>query len=404
MDIKQNLNLFRELISCNSDVYTWIFNENERLSYSNCPQEALFHSVLSIFGCKDYMYEYGKTNSMPLMLSTALGLDWVAAFEREGDTVKNVYLIGPVFSTEISMHAMEKALNEFHQKNMKVEWKRELLAALEDIPTVTQLIFRQYALMLHYCVTGSKIKTSDVANQFDGNLFPGNREKIVKDRHKTWQAEQALLHMVREGDLNYKSAMDNAATVSPGVPVRSASPIRQAKVSTIVFISLCTRAAIEGGLSPEQAYALGDEYIQNVEDCKNLSEVAAYNSEMYKDFVHRVHKAHENSNMSKQIKACCDYIELHVEEKISIQDMAQKLGYTEYYLSRKFKLEMNSSINSYIKKVKIERAKLLLTTTDDSIQEIADRLDFCTRSYFGESFRKIVGCSPIEYRNMNKKI
>jgi len=404
VDIEQNLNLFKELISCNSNIYTWIFDGNENLSYSNCPQDTLFHSVLSVFGCKDYMYEYGKTNSMPLMLSTTLGLDWIAAFEKDGDEIKNIYLIGPVFSTEISMYAMEKALSEFHQKNMNVEWKRELLAALETIPTVTQLIFRQYALMLHYCVTGAKIKTSDVANQLYRDLFPESREKVVKDRHKTWQAEQALLHMVRNGDLNYKSAMDNAATVSPGIPVRSTAPMWQAKVSVIVFISLCTRAAIEGGLSPEQAYALGDAYIQSVEDCKNLSEVAAYNNEMYKDFIQRVHKIHETSNMSKQIKACCEYIELHVDEKISIQDMAQKLGYTEYYLSRKFKQEMNCSINSYIKKVKIERAKLLLVATDDSIQEISDKLGFCTRSYFGESFHKIVGCSPIDYRNLNKKI
>lgn len=59
---------------------------------------------------------------------------------------------------------------------------------------------------------------------------------------------------------------------------------------------------------------------------------------------------------------------------------------------------MGTPLTHYINIAKVERAKLLLTITDDSIQEIADRLHFCSRSYFSEAFRKITGTSPAKYR------
>lgn len=162
--------------------------------------------------------------------------------------------------------------------------------------------------------------------------------------------------------------------------------------------SLCTRAAIEGGLTPEQAYSLGDSYIQSAESARTISEVSAVNSAMYEDFVRRVHNGRTNPKLSPQIRACCDYIELNVEEEFSISDLAARTGYTKYYLSRKFEEETGVSLNSYINIARVERAKLLLTITDDGIQEIADRLHFCSRSYFSEAFRKITGTSPAKYR------
>ena len=62
-------------------------------------------------------------------------------------------------------------------------------------------------------------------------------------------------------------------------------------------------------------------------------------STMYEDFVLRVRKCRTNPNLSRAIQKCCDYIEMHLEEKIRAKDLADWVGYTEYYLTRKFKDE-----------------------------------------------------------------
>nr|MCR5826633.1 AraC family transcriptional regulator [Oscillospiraceae bacterium] len=79
-------------------------------------------------------------------------------------------------------------------------------------------------------------------------------------------------------------------------------------------------------------------------------------------------------------------------------------GYAEYYLSRKFKAETGLSINNYIKIVKVERAKTLLLSTNLDIQEICDLLGFGSRSFFSQTFRKIVGVPPAAYREQHQPI
>ena len=93
-----------------------------------------------------------------------------------------------------------------------------------------------------------------------------------------------------------------------------------------------------------------------------------------------------------------------LEEKISISDLAKLAGYTEYYLSRKFRKETNVSINQYINTCKITYAKMLLSSSDMSIQDISNSLNFCSRSYFADIFQKETGTSPSDYREESSQL
>lgn len=401
MTTDEKLELFQEQITCGKAVYIWHYDAGGQLLKSNCPYEAMLAMTLSVFGCKNQMYEYAQAHDRPVILSTPIGLLWVACFEEADGALQRAVLLGPVFLPTASLSGIRQLVHDLNTADMgeaSMAWRHELLGVIEKIPTLSLGLMQQYALMLHYTLTGEKLALCDITYYTDD--LPASIPEPVKkrDRHKVWLVEQGLMRMVEEGDLNYRFAMDSSLTVSSGVPVQSADPLRQVKTSTIVFASLCARAAIRGGLSPEQAYGLGDSYIQAVESSKTVSEVASLSSALYEDFILRVHRCRTNPALSKQIQACCDYIELHVEEKFAIADLAARAGYTEYYLSRKFKEETGISLNNYINIARVERAKLLLTITDDGIQEIADRLHFCSRSYFSEAFRKITGTSPAKYR------
>ena len=83
-------------------------------------------------------------------------------------------------------------------------------------------------------------------------------------------------------------------------------------------------------------------------------------------------------------------------------DLATLVGYTEYYLTEKFKKETGQSVSSYIRYTKVERAKVLLESTELSIKEIADQLAFNTVNYFIQCFRDTVGYTPAQYRRRFK--
>ena len=55
----------------------------------------------------------------------------------------------------------------------------------------------------------------------------------------------------------------------------------------------------------------------------------------------------------------------------------------------------------YAKKIRIDRAKVLLVTTNNSILEIALTLGFHDQSHFHKVFKSFTGLSPSEYRNKN---
>ena len=99
-----------------------------------------------------------------------------------------------------------------------------------------------------------------------------------------------------------------------------------------------------------------------------------------------------------QVQKCVDYIEMHLDEKIRAADLAALVGYTEYYLTHKFKEETGLSVTDYAKFAKIERAKVLLKSTDMTVQDIAASLAFNTRNYFSRIFQEVTGQTPMEYR------
>lgn len=406
MTVDEKLELFEEQIQCGTVVYTWYYDGEGQLLRSNCPDEGVLAAAFAIFGCKEDMYRYADTAAGPVMLGSPLGDTWYADFERRDGVIQRAIVIGPIMINSVPRSEIERLVRKMRMDEtlvMSLTTQQELVRAMARIPVVTNTVATQYALMLHYCLTGEKINASDLFISGQNVVISETGKIQKKDRYKVWVYEQGLMRMVREGDLNYKVALENSSAVSDGVNITSSDPLRQVKTSMTVYISLCTRAAIEGGLTPEVAYALGDAYIQTVEDAKSVAEVAAVSNPMYDDFVRRVHNCRVNPNLSKPIQIVCDYIEQNAEEDLTMESISQRVGYAEYYLSRKFKEEVKVSINQYIKIVRVERAKFYLGCTDETIQEIADRLKFCSRSYLGEAFRSIAGCSPVEYRQKHRK-
>lgn len=399
MDVSRDLELFRKLILCSDGVWSWRYDAQGNLLSSDCPQEALFATAFSMLGCKEQMLAGAAKADVPVTLGTSVGLIWGAAFEREDGAVRCIHLVGPVFYTELSPSAVEQGLVHSGNLSLSVAWTKRFLEELRSVPTVPHIVFSRYLLMLHFCLTGETLRVSDLVT-IDAPQ-PAAAPQPQHDRYQVYSFEQAMLQMVRNGDLNYGEAFSNSAMVSNGVPVQGSDPLRQSKISNIVFCSLVCRAAIEGGLSPEEAYSLGDTYIQASESARSYDEVSAIAGTMYDDFIRRVHKRRTNPTFSPAIQRCVDYIEMHLGERIRAADLAALVGYTEYYLTHKFKEETHYFVSDYVKFAKIERAKVLLRGTDRSLQEIADALGFSTRSYFSRCFRQVAGCAPAEYRAKN---
>ncbi len=398
MNVEQNLTLFRELMLCDGGIYSWTYDKDGTLLSSNCPEEAVLTVAFDVFGCLSKMLDASRRDT-PVFLNSDSGLVWGAAFEKEEGVLCRCHVIGPVFYSSVSADVIYHGFVSRDFSGYSAAWIQTLKEALLRVPTSQYTVFSRYLKMLHYCVTGQRIEISDVFIQ-DIQALPSSKQQRLKDRHRVYKSEKAMLEMVKLGDLNYRDALNTSMMISDGVGVHTRNPVRDASVSAVVFSSIVCRAAIEGGLSPEEAYSVGDAYIQSALDAKTVDAISTICMSMYDDFIRRVHRIRENPKYSEPVQRCCNYIEMNIDRNIRAQDLAELVGYTPGYITKRFHKETGFGISDYVKLAKIERAKILLSTTDQSIQEISDQLGFTTRNYFTRSFRDVTGMTPKEFRKL----
>ncbi|MBF9016586.1 MULTISPECIES: AraC family transcriptional regulator [unclassified Oceanispirochaeta] len=96
------------------------------------------------------------------------------------------------------------------------------------------------------------------------------------------------------------------------------------------------------------------------------------------------------------------YIEDHLNENLSGKEIAMAVNMSQSYLINVFKKETGLSLNDYICKMRMTRAKVLLSTTDDPITDIAYDVGFNDSNYFSTVFRKAVGHTPSTYRKLQR--
>lgn len=92
-----------------------------------------------------------------------------------------------------------------------------------------------------------------------------------------------------------------------------------------------------------------------------------------------------------------------VQEKFKterfLEYYAKELGVTSKHLSRTIKAQTGYSAASWIERFLILESKILLKSTNLTVQQISDSLNFPSQSFFGKYFKKNVGVSPKVYRN-----
>lgn len=166
MDVRQNLQLYKDMIQCAGPLYLWAYNDCGQLVYSNCPEEEVLAQVFELFGCKKRLYDHLLPDT-PMQVASSIGLQWCAAAETDGGKVKMVYLIGPYFTENTVLRNMELAMRQLQNLNLSVETTMQIEKALKALPTLATNIMNHYAITLNYCVTGVQKNTFDIYNITD---------------------------------------------------------------------------------------------------------------------------------------------------------------------------------------------------------------------------------------------
>lgn len=386
----------RKMMLQATKLYSWQADCNLTLQFSNYDNGLFYYEMFLVSSCRGALISHFAAQDNPLILSDEIGFTWIAAAKKEQHTVSEYHLLGPFFSVEASEQYLIRLCSRMR---LSPELSGRMRKQMKEIPTVAMQVALHYAVMLQYYAVNREVTTAEIS-LINSATMPESREAWnVTGQHNSWEAEQALFRAIQEGtlslDFSTLTAGFSGATIGTLCPW---DPLRQAKDEVIVLIVLASRAAILGGVSPEGGYSIADYYFQRIEASETVGAIQNCCIELLQTVTTRVRKCKENQARSAPIRACMDYIQTHMFEKIQLEHMAKELGYASYYLSKRFKTETGISMNDYIKGQKIDYAKRMLARTNTSVAEVSERLAFSSPSYFCTVFKQLTGMMPSEYQ------
>lgn len=104
---------------------------------------------------------------------------------------------------------------------------------------------------------------------------------------------------------------------------------------------------------------------------------------------------------TKPIRQAEQYIDSHYNEKIVLEDIAEIVGLNPVYFSVLFKKELGINFSAYLVNVRMEKAKEMICSTNETIAAIGERVGYKDSRYFSQIFMKTVGVKPALYRKLH---
>ena len=315
-----------------------------------------------------------------------------------------IYIVGPVsFASPVYLNC------DYNELMLEEEIEKY-------VPQVNPDDYLEDILFLNHMITGVESTTEQiietnclnhdhtgkVQKHFNDILFENHENNV---HHNPYDQEMREFGSIENGDLiQLEKSLQEDYDGTIGTLAKDS--LRNLKNLGIVLVTLASRAAIRGGLSPEISFSLSDSYIQQIEECKDLALVAplAHKAEFqYAEMVHEI-KEKQKGILKKQknprINKCKDFIFSHLHDRITLEDLAVEADCNPNYLSQLFKECEGISISGYILQEKINRAKNLLIYSDYSYIEIATYLGFSSQSHLGTQFKKHTGYTLRQYREI----
>jgi two-component system response regulator YesN len=228
---------------------------------------------------------------------------------------------------------------------------------------------------------------------------------LIKERLKNWNIyyqhpsyalERKLLSEVKMGLMD-ESNLTLSEINALERAVLSKNPTRSMKNSLIASCTLFTRAVIEAGVDPEDAFALSDVFINHIEVLEQMKDLEAFEYEMLSEFI-KLSKKKKSISFPYPVIQMIKYINENTTEKITLATLSHLTSKSPDYLSKLFKKEVGSTLTFYIQQQKIEAAKYYLEYTSAKITEIANMLEFSNSAHFSKVFKQYTGLSPSYYQ------
>lgn len=375
-----------------------------------------YQKIESLTNNKDMFKKYYKRSSYQANnLGEAyisygpVGLIHYAVSITSGKVFKGAIIAGPLHMSEPDSYEVEKIIKEYPSLEKE---KDILLTYYESVPIVTsskarhqlelltligkdimseykEQLNKKKALYDEQRILNEKIQelkeigllTSDISNKYPINLEKDLSIAIIKGDEP---GAKAILNNIL-GHIFFKHTGDN----------------RRIFVMTMELVIVMSRAAIEGGARYTDVSILTQDMFMKATESDDIEVICTQLITVLERMILFVFpmkngEAEQRSVLRKAII----YMNKHLQENITLEEVAQAINLSSTYFSRLFSHQMSTTFIEYLTMIRIEESKKYLVDAKQSISDIALRMGFSDQSYFSKVFKKVEGMTPGKYRKM----
>lgn len=316
-------------------------------------------------------------------------------------------IIGPINDFPYTKDVLIDMSKEFNIEPSNFE---DFSSFFHNIPMQNLDIFTNMLLFINYSVNNTELTKNDIFEYLGASLTHSFHQNYSKNSYDDkeqgisnnyYAVENELLRYIETGNLD-KLQKFTERIKHTKVGVIANDNLRQQRNTFIVTVTLVSRAAIRGGLAASIAYQLSNTYIQQVERLVDIDSINYLIGQVQRDYTNRVAQAISPIKQDHILYQALQFIQENTNKHITVADVANHIGYSRAYLSRKAIKELGFNLSDFIKHRKLEESKELLAFSIKSISEISTYLCFSSQSHFQKSFKEHYGITPHAYRKSKK--
>lgn len=232
-----------------------------------------------------------------------------------------------------------------------------------------------------------------VTDMEQSHLLPMN----IKALEERYDFENRCMQAVTQGNLSALDQLCSYGNTIRFIP-RLHNSLRDYKNYMIIINTILRKAAEQSAVHPVYLDQVSGKFAKKIEA---LTSVPDHTLE--KEMLHKYCLLVRNYSLkgySPIIQKVLNYINLNLNNNLSLKTLAEMFNISAGYLSTLFKKETGSTLTDYVNKQRIQYAILLLNATDLQIQTIASYCGIHDMNYFTRTFKKFKGMTPKKYREL----
>ncbi|MDR1641365.1 MAG: AraC family transcriptional regulator [Clostridiales bacterium] len=183
----------------------------------------------------------------------------------------------------------------------------------------------------------------------------------------------------------------------------SNEPLRSAKNSLICFVSILTCVVVSSGVDTNEAFALSDSIILQIDSFSDVETVANYDRKAVLQFIDLVN-ASRLAVFSPPVGRAVHYIECHLQKRLSLAEIASFVKLNKNYLCEIFKREVGESVLNYINRRKVQESTYFVRKHTYRLLDIALLYNFSSQSHFSAVFKRYIGTTPTAMREASQNV